>query len=80
MTGRAKSILWTLVRALGLVLFNGLVVYWAAKLLPDFHIPNFQDAVLIALFVMARERDPLATRHLNGIALRRLHDGPRVRS
>lgn len=53
MTGRAKSILWTLARALGLLLFNGLIVFWSAAVLSDFHVPDFEDAVLIALFVMA---------------------------
>ncbi len=52
MTGRAKSILGSLLRAFALILFNGLVLVWAAKVLPDFVIPSFGDAVLIAFFVM----------------------------
>lgn len=52
MTGRAKSIIGTLLRALALLLFNGLVVWWSAKILPDFHVPDYGDAVLIAILVM----------------------------
>lgn len=52
MTGRAKSVIGTVVRAIVLILFNGLVIWWSAKLFSNFHIPDFRDAVVIALFVM----------------------------
>lgn len=51
MTGRARSILGTLLRALGLALFNGLVLWWLSGALGNFELPDFWTAVVLALTI-----------------------------
>ncbi|MFT4048832.1 MAG: phage holin family protein [Solirubrobacterales bacterium] len=51
MTGRAKSIVGTLVRALALVAFNGLVLWALAQWMGGFDLPNYWVACLVAAIV-----------------------------
>src|SRR4051794_28371097 len=51
MTDRAKSIFSTLIRALVLLVFNGLVIYWMSYLLPDFEVDTAVHGIEIAAVV-----------------------------
>lgn len=51
MSGRAKSILGTVLRGVGLVLFNGLVLWWLSGLLKGFELPDFWSACALALTI-----------------------------
>jgi uncharacterized membrane protein YvlD (DUF360 family) len=51
MTARAKSIFSTVIRALVLLVFNGLVIYWLSYLLPDFDVDTVMHGVEIAFLV-----------------------------
>lgn len=51
MSGRAKSIFGTVVRALGLVAFNGLVLWLLAQWMRGFDLPNYAVACLVAALV-----------------------------
>lgn len=48
MSGRAKSILGTLLRALGLVAFNGAVLWLLSEVMSGFDVPNYGVACAIA--------------------------------
>ncbi|MGH2906755.1 MAG: phage holin family protein [Solirubrobacterales bacterium] len=49
MSGRAKSILGTVLRAGALIVFNGLVIYWLSWLLPHFEVDSAIHGIEIAL-------------------------------
>ncbi|MGK2877010.1 MAG: phage holin family protein [Solirubrobacterales bacterium] len=52
MTGRAKSILGTLLRAIGLIIFNGLILWGLSQFLAGFDLPNFGVACAVAATIL----------------------------
>lgn len=52
MNGRVKAVFGSLLRLFALVLFNALVIFGSAAILPGLHVPTYGDALVIAIFVM----------------------------
>lgn len=51
MSGRAKAIVGTLLRGLGLIAFNGFVLWGLSSVLNGFDLPNFWVACLVAALI-----------------------------
>ncbi|MBJ7459302.1 MAG: phage holin family protein [Thermoleophilaceae bacterium] len=52
MTGRTRSILGTLLRAIGLIAFNGMILWGLSQFLNGFELPNFGVACLVAAMIL----------------------------